>query len=71
MGKRGAAPKPTNLRVIHGKKPYRINRSEPKPRCSLLTVRSTSPMKRSRYGSAWLPDDWTKYFVELGPEDYE
>jgi hypothetical protein len=29
MGKRGPAPKPTNLRVLHGEKPYRINHSEP------------------------------------------
>jgi P27 family predicted phage terminase small subunit len=32
MGKRGPAPKPTNLRILHGEKPYRINKNEPQPR---------------------------------------
>jgi P27 family predicted phage terminase small subunit len=32
MGKRGPAPKPTNLRLLHGDKEARINRAEPKPR---------------------------------------
>jgi P27 family predicted phage terminase small subunit len=31
MGKRGPAPKPTNLRVLHGDRPDRINRNEPLP----------------------------------------
>jgi P27 family predicted phage terminase small subunit len=31
MGKRGPRPKPTNLRALHGEKPYRLNRSEPQP----------------------------------------
>src|ERR687895_2396251 len=31
MGKRRPAPKPTNLRILHGEKRYRINQSEPKP----------------------------------------
>ncbi len=31
MGKRGPAPKPTNLRLLHGDRPDRINTDEPKP----------------------------------------
>ena len=31
MGRRGPAPKPTNLRVLHGDKPSRINLDEPQP----------------------------------------
>lgn len=31
MGKRGPAPKPTNLRILHGDRADRINRNEPKP----------------------------------------
>ncbi|MFC0041019.1 phage terminase small subunit P27 family [Actinomadura rayongensis] len=31
MGRRGPAPKPTSLRVLHGEKPYRINTDEPQP----------------------------------------
>lgn len=29
MGKRGPAPKPTNLRLLHGDQPCRINKDEP------------------------------------------
>lgn len=32
MGKRGPQPYPNNVRVLHGEKPYRINRAEPRPR---------------------------------------
>jgi len=32
MGKRGPAPKPTALRVLHGDRKDRINRNEPQPR---------------------------------------
>ena len=32
MGRRGPAPSPTNLRVLKGDRPYRINRDEPTPR---------------------------------------
>lgn len=35
MGRRGPAPSPTNLRVLKGDRPYRINRDEPKPRDEL------------------------------------
>lgn len=31
MGKRGIAPAPTALKVLHGVKPSRINQAEPKP----------------------------------------
>lgn len=33
MGRRGPAPIPTNLRILHGEtKPYRVSRNEPIPR---------------------------------------
>jgi len=32
MGKRGPAGKPTNLRILHGDRPDRINQNEPQPR---------------------------------------
>ena len=32
MGRRGPAPTPTNLRVLKGDRPYRINANEPRPR---------------------------------------
>lgn len=32
MGKRGPAPKPTNLRLLHGDRKDRINTDEPQPR---------------------------------------
>lgn len=32
MGKRGPAPKPTALRLLHGDRKDRINRNEPRPR---------------------------------------
>lgn len=31
MGKRGPAPKPTKLRLLHGDQPKRINKDEPQP----------------------------------------
>lgn len=31
MGKRGPAPKPTQLRLLHGDRPARINHDEPRP----------------------------------------
>ncbi|WP_242883990.1 phage terminase small subunit P27 family [Actinomadura litoris] len=31
MGRRGPAPKPTRLRMLHGERPYRINDHEPQP----------------------------------------
>ncbi|WP_159944798.1 MULTISPECIES: phage terminase small subunit P27 family [unclassified Nocardiopsis] len=35
MGRRGPAPKPTKLRVLHGERPHRINTSEPQPAAGL------------------------------------
>lgn len=35
MGKRGPAPYPTNLRILHGDRPSRINTNEPVPRAGL------------------------------------
>ena len=37
MGKRGPAPMPTALRLLHGESPYRINANEPIPRDGLPT----------------------------------
>ena len=57
MGKRGPAPKPTNLRILHGDKPSRINRNEPIPRDALPTCPS------------WLDEDakkvWRYTIAEL------
>lgn len=35
MGRRGPAPMPTRLRLLHGDHPERVNRAEPRPRASL------------------------------------
>lgn len=35
MGRRGPAPKPTKLRVLHGERPHRINSAEPQPAAGL------------------------------------
>jgi P27 family predicted phage terminase small subunit len=35
MGRRGPAPKPTNLRILHGDEERRINRHEPQPAAGL------------------------------------
>lgn len=35
MGRRGPAPKPTNLRLLHGDRKDRINNNEPMPRSAL------------------------------------
>lgn len=45
MGRRGPAPKPTNLRILHGDRPDRINRAEPTPRPGIPQC------------PAWLDDD--------------
>lgn len=37
MGARGPAPKPTELRVLHGDRKDRINTNEPKPRDNAVT----------------------------------
>lgn len=35
MGRRDPGPKPTNLRVLHGDRPHRINSAEPQPAAGL------------------------------------
>jgi hypothetical protein len=49
MGKRGAAPKPTNLRILHGEKRYRINRDEVKPPVQSPTC-PEHPIRRGQAG---------------------
>lgn len=58
MGDRGPAPKPTNLKLLHGEtRPSRINASEPRPRPALPDAPS------------WLSDDvravWDRVVTEL------
>ena len=48
MGKRGPAPHPTKLKVLHGeRRPARINRNEPQPR-SVLPTHSDGMSEASR-----------------------
>jgi P27 family predicted phage terminase small subunit len=57
MGRRGPRPKPTNLRVLHGDRADRINRSEPTP-----------PAKAPACPAALSPDArriWRHYAKEL------
>ena len=42
MGKRGPAPKPTSLRVLHGDREDRVNRNEPKP--ADVAIAPTQPL---------------------------
>jgi P27 family predicted phage terminase small subunit len=57
VGKRGPAPKPTNLRILHGDRADRINRNEPKPSDALPVC------------PPWLDDDarkvWDYTLTEL------
>ncbi|MCL2582963.1 MAG: phage terminase small subunit P27 family [Streptosporangiales bacterium] len=57
MGRRGPAPKPTPLRILHGDKPSRINRAEPKPR-DLAPVK---PPWLSKYAS----EEWDRVIPDL------
>lgn len=57
MGKRGPAPKPTNLRVLHGDRSDRINSAEPKP----STTDVVPPAWLSEAGLAV----WEQYAPEL------
>jgi hypothetical protein len=43
MGKRGPAPKPTNLRLLHGDRRDRINTSEPLPADGIPVCPKSAP----------------------------
>lgn len=57
MGKRGPAPKPTVLRLVHGDRPDRINREEP--------IAPTLPVEAPE----WISDEaraiWNRYAPSL------
>jgi P27 family predicted phage terminase small subunit len=58
MGKRGPAPVPTNLRLLHGEtRPSRINRDEPKPR-------ELSPPKPEWLSSA-AAEEWDRVIPDV------
>lgn len=56
MGRRGPAPKPTNLRLLHGDRKDRVNATEPKP-----AARAIDP-------PAWLPADALRIWREYAPD---
>ncbi|HET8684988.1 MAG TPA: phage terminase small subunit P27 family [Micromonosporaceae bacterium] len=56
MGRRGPAPKPTNLRLLHGDRKDRVNDAEPRP--------STSAVEPPR----WLPADALAIWREYAPD---
>lgn len=56
MGKRGPAPKPTNVRLLHGDRKDRINEAEPQP----ATVDIGPP--------AWLPKSARTVWDRLAPD---
>lgn len=57
MGRRGPAPKPTALRVLHGEKRYRINTAEPLPR--------NAPPERPDWLTAYAVEEWDRIFPDL------
>lgn len=57
MGRRGPAPTPTNLRVLHGEKRYRINQAEPKPR--------DEPPQRPPWLSKGAAAEWDRVMPDL------
>jgi P27 family predicted phage terminase small subunit len=61
MGKRGPAPKPTALRILHGDDKGRINTNEPRP----LDIPITKPTWLSEYAE----EEWDRlapHFVAMG-----
>ena len=56
MGKRGPAPKPTVLRVLHGDREDRINRDEPIPDASEVLA------------PQWLPEPAREVWDSLAPD---
>jgi len=57
MGRRGPAPKPTALRLLHGDKPSRINQAEPRPR--------DQPPQRPAWLSPAAADEWDRIAPDL------
>ena len=57
MGARGPARKPTNLALLHGDRPSRVNTDEPKPR-----DRPTSP---PGWMSALAREEWDRIAPDL------
>jgi P27 family predicted phage terminase small subunit len=57
MGRAGPPPKPTNLRILHGEPPYRVNRYEPQP----LDARPPVPPDLSG-AERW---EWDRVVTEL------
>lgn len=57
MGKRGPAPKPTSLRLLHGDRPSRINTAEPQPR--------DLPPERPPWLSPQARDEWDRIVPDL------
>lgn len=58
MGRRGPAPKPTNIRLLHGeKRPSRINNAEPVPRIV--------PPGKPGWLSAAASEEWDRVLPDL------
>lgn len=57
MGSRGPAPKPTNLRILHGDKEARINRAEPRPR--------DLPPERPPWLTPYAAEEWDRIAPDL------
>jgi P27 family predicted phage terminase small subunit len=57
MGRRGPAPKPTALRLLHGDQPKRINLNEPRPR--------DVPPDRPVWLSALAIEEWDRVVPDL------
>ena len=57
MGRRGPAPSPTNLRLLRGDKPYRINTREPRPR--------DQPPAKPRWLSEHAAAEWDRVMPDL------
>lgn len=56
MGKRGPAPRPTSLRVLHGDRPDRINTAEPKPAAVDVSPPEWLPVDAAAVWGAYAPD---------------
>lgn len=59
MGKRGPAPKPTNLRLLHGDHPERVNRDEPVP------ANAVEPIRPPSWLSTAARNTWARYAPDL------
>ena len=56
MGKRGPAPKPTNLRLLHGDRKDRVNDQEPVPADVDITIPSWLPATARSIWRQYAPD---------------